>query len=49
MYLRLVLTTCPYCGVECNLMFKVLDRQIIGTLPAKIGQIFGRGHEHRSF
>jgi predicted molibdopterin-dependent oxidoreductase YjgC len=28
-----VLATCPYCGVGCNLIFQVLDGQIIGALP----------------
>ena len=37
MDLRFVLTTCPYCGVGCNLILQVLEGQIIGTLPAKTG------------
>jgi predicted molibdopterin-dependent oxidoreductase YjgC len=32
-----VLTTCPYCAVGCNLVFQVLDGEIISTLPAKTG------------
>ncbi|MEW6386066.1 MAG: formate dehydrogenase subunit alpha [Thermodesulfobacteriota bacterium] len=34
---RSVVTTCPYCGVGCNLIFQVLDGQIIDTLAAKTG------------
>ncbi len=34
---RSVLTTCPYCGVGCNMVLQVLDGKIISTLPAKTG------------
>jgi len=30
-------TTCPYCGVGCNLLLEVLDGKIVGTLPLKTG------------
>lgn len=36
-----VLTTCPYCGTGCAINLQVLDRQLVGVLPAKnhaIGQ-----------
>jgi predicted molibdopterin-dependent oxidoreductase YjgC len=38
---RSVLTTCPYCGVGCNLLLEVLDGKIIGTLPSKTGPTNG--------
>jgi predicted molibdopterin-dependent oxidoreductase YjgC len=34
---RSVLTTCPYCAVGCNMLFQVLDGQVVSTLPAKTG------------
>lgn len=37
MEFKTVLTTCPYCGVGCNMLLEVLDGEIIGTLPAKTG------------
>jgi formate dehydrogenase alpha subunit len=37
MEFRSVPTTCPYCGVGCNLLLQVLDGEIIGTLPLKTG------------
>lgn len=37
MEFKSVLTTCPYCGVGCNMLLQVLDGEIIGTLPAKTG------------
>lgn len=30
---KAILTTCPSCGVGCNLVLQGLDGQIIGTLP----------------
>jgi predicted molibdopterin-dependent oxidoreductase YjgC len=38
---RSVLTTCPYCGVGCNLLLQVLDGQVVSTLPAKTGPTNG--------
>lgn len=30
-----VLTICPYCGTGCALHLQVLDKQLVGVLPAK--------------
>lgn len=30
-----VLTTCPYCGTGCGLHLQVLDKNLVGILPAK--------------
>ena len=30
-----VLTTCPYCGTGCGFHLQVLDKKIVGILPAK--------------
>lgn len=30
-----VLTTCPYCGTGCGFYLEVLDKNLIGVLPAK--------------
>jgi len=30
-----VLTTCPYCGTGCALHLQVLDKNLVGVLPAK--------------
>lgn len=30
-----VLTTCPYCGTGCALHLQVLDKKLVGVLPAK--------------
>jgi predicted molibdopterin-dependent oxidoreductase YjgC len=30
-----VLTICPYCGTGCALNLQVLDKQLVGVLPAK--------------
>lgn len=38
---RSVLTTCPYCGVGCNLFLQVLDGKIFGILPSKTGSTNG--------
>jgi predicted molibdopterin-dependent oxidoreductase YjgC len=38
---RSVLTTCPYCGVGCNLLLQVLDGKIFSTLPLKTGPTNG--------
>ena len=32
-----VRTTCPYCGVGCNLYLTVTDEKITGVIPAKEG------------
>jgi len=37
-----VQTTCPYCGVGCNLGLEVMDGRITGVLPAK-GHPVGQG------
>jgi predicted molibdopterin-dependent oxidoreductase YjgC len=30
-----ILTTCPYCGTGCGLHLQVLDKNLVGVLPAK--------------
>ncbi len=30
-----ILTTCPYCGTGCGFHLQVLDKKIVGILPAK--------------
>lgn len=37
-----VLTICPYCGTGCALNLQVLDRQLVGVLPAK-GHVIAEG------
>jgi len=37
-----VLTTCPYCGTGCGFHLQVLDKKIVGILPAK-GHPISRG------
>ena len=39
---RSVQTTCPYCGVGCNLELQVVDGRVTGVLPAK-GHPVGQG------
>ena len=41
MNFRSVPTTCPYCGVGCNLLLQVLDGKIFSTLPLKTGPTNG--------
>ncbi len=33
--LKLIPTTCPYCGCGCGILLKVLNGKIVGTLPSK--------------
>ena len=37
-----VQTTCPYCGVGCNLELQVVDSRVTGVLPSK-GHPVGQG------
>jgi predicted molibdopterin-dependent oxidoreductase YjgC len=37
-----VLTICPYCGTGCALNLQVLDKQLVGVLPAK-NHVIGEG------
>ena len=39
---RSVQTTCPYCGVGCNLELQVIDGRVTAVLPAK-GHPVGQG------
>ena len=42
MHYRSVQTTCPYCGVGCNLELQVTDGRVTGVLPAR-GHPVGEG------
>ena len=30
-----VLTTCPYCGVGCNLYLRVVEKRVVGVIPSR--------------
>lgn len=32
-------TTCAYCGCGCEILFEVLDRELVGALPSKANPI----------
>jgi len=49
-----VQTTCPYCGVGCNLELQVMDGRLTGVLPAKghpvgLGKLCIKGWNAHSF
>jgi len=49
-----VQTTCPYCGVGCNLELQVVDGRLTGVLPAKghpagLGKLCIKGWNAHSF
>lgn len=51
---RSVQTTCPYCGVGCNLELQVMDDRITGVLPSKghpvgMGKLCIKGWNAHSF
>jgi len=35
--MRHILTTCPYCGVGCQIYLKERDGKIVGVLPFESG------------